>query len=198
MTLRNARSFALCTVVTLGSAVVFAQTPAASTPDSGATPVKSPDKMFLHKASEGGYAEVQLGQLAVQKGNSDDVKKFGQKMVDDHTALNEQMKPFAEAMGLKPPTKLDKKDQAEYDKLNGLSGADFDKEYIAYMVKDHHMDLREFRHEEATTTDAILKDAVSKGEAVIKEHTQMADKLAKDMGIPVPMHKGSAAAPAGQ
>ena len=102
MTLRNARSFALCTVVTLGSAVVFAQTPAASTPDSGATPVKSPDKMFLHKASEGGYAEVQLGQLAVQKGNSDEVKKFGQKMVDDHTALNEQMKPFAEAMGLKP------------------------------------------------------------------------------------------------
>ncbi len=136
---------------------------------------------------------MQLGQLAAQKGNSDEVKKFGQKMVDDHTALNEQMKPFAESAGLKPPMKLDKKDQAEYDKLNGLSGDAFDKEYIGFMVKDHHADLREFRKEEMTTTDASLKDAVVKGESVIKEHTELADKLAKQMGIPVPSHKGAAA-----
>lgn len=192
MTLNRIRAFTLCTA-SLYSVAMFAQTPAASTPDSGTTPVKSPDKMFLHRASEGGYAEVQLGQLAVQKGNSDEVKKFGQRMVDDHTALNAQLKPFADSMGVPAPTKLDKKDQAEYDKLNGLSGDAFDKEYIAFMVKDHHADLREFRHEEATTTDASLKDAVSKGEAVIKEHTEMATKLAKEMGVPVPTHKGVAA-----
>ena len=123
---------ALCSAATLCSAVAMAQ---ATTPAPA-------DKMFLKKASMGGYAEVQLGQLAAQKGNSDEVKKFGQKMVDDHTALNDQMKPFAEAAGLQPPTKLSPKDQAEYDKLNGLSGDDFDKEYLAYMVKDHHIDLR--------------------------------------------------------
>jgi len=86
---KNIRSLALCTVATLGSAVLVAQTPVVSTPDSGTTPAKSPDKMFLHKASMGGFAEVQLGQLAAQKGNSDEVRKFGQKMVDDHSALNE-------------------------------------------------------------------------------------------------------------
>ena len=182
MTLKNVRTFTLCTLTALSSAAVFAQTTSAS------------DKMFLHKASEGGYAEVQLGQLAASKGNSDEVKKFGQKMVDDHSALNEQMKPFAEAAGLKAPTKLAPKDQAEYDKLNGLSGDDFDKEYLAYMRKDHHMDLREFRKEESTTTDARLKDAVAKGESVIKEHTEMVDKLAKDKGVPAPMHKGAASA----
>jgi len=184
MTFNGFRCFTLGTAAVFCSAAAFAQTP-----DSAAPAPKSPDKMFLHKASMGGYAEVQLGQLAVQKGNSDDVKKFGQKMVDDHTALNDQMKPFVESAGLQPPTHLDKKDQAEYDKLSGLSGDDFDKEYIAFMVKDHHADLREFRREEATTTDASLKEAVGKGEAVIKEHTEMADKLAKDKGIPVPTHK---------
>lgn len=179
---RNVRFITLGVAASLGSAMLLAQTPDAP---------KSPDKMFLHKASQGGYAEVQLGQLAAQKGNSDEVKKFGQKMVDDHSALNDQMKPFVESAGLKPPMKLDKKDQAEYDKLNGLSGDAFDKEYITFMVKDHHGDLREFRKEEATTTDASLKDAVAKGESVIKEHTEMADKLAKQMGIPVPARKGA-------
>ena len=113
-------------------------------------------------------------------------------MVDDHTALNDQMKPFAEAAGLQPPTKLAPKDQAEYDKLNGLSGDAFDKEYLAYMRKDHHMDLRELKKEESTTQDASLKDAVMKGESVIKEHTEMVDKLAMEKGVPAPMHKGAA------
>jgi putative membrane protein len=154
--------------------------------------------MFLHKAAAGGYAEVQFGQLAVQKGSSDEVKKFGQKMVDDHTALNDQMKPFLDAAGLQPPTKLSPKDQAEYDKLNGLSGDAFDKEYLASMVKDHHEDLREFRKEQSTTADASLKDAVTKGTAVIRDHTEMVDKLAKDKGVPVPVHHGAAATPAAE
>ena len=137
------------------------------------------DKAFIKKASEGGFAEIQLGQLAAQKGGSDEVKQFGQKMVDDHMALNASMQPSADAMGVKAPTKLSKKDQSEYDKLNGLSGADFDKEYLAYMVKDHHQDLRDFKDEDATVTDSGLKPAVDKGLQVIQEHTQMVDKLNK-------------------
>jgi len=190
MNLRNCRNIVFALTATLSPLSVFAQTPAGTTAPA--------DKMFLHKAAQGGYAEVQFGQLAAQKGNSDEVKKFGQKMVDDHTSLNDQMKPFVDAAGLQAPTKLDKKNQAEYDKLNGLSGDDFDKEYLASMVKDHHMDLHEFRHEEASTTDPNLKDAVAKGESVIKEHTEMVDKLARDKGVPVPSHKAAASSGAAQ
>ena len=43
------------------------------------------DKKFVEKAAQGGMAEVELGQLATQKASSDDVKKFGQRMVDDHS-----------------------------------------------------------------------------------------------------------------
>ena len=147
------------------------------------------DKMFLRKASEGGMAEVQLGQLAAEKAESADVKAFGQKMVTDHTALNNQMKPIAQSMGVMAPKHLSKEDQAEYDKLSGLSGKDFDMEYLAYMVKDHHKDLREFREESQSAADPALKDAVTKGEQVIREHSMMVDKLAKDKGVPMPNHK---------
>lgn len=153
------------------------------------------DKIFLRKASAGGMAEVQLGQLASQKSTNDGVKNFGQKMVTDHTELNNELKPFAESMSVPTPKKLNVKDQAEYDKLNGMSGTDFDKEYIAYMVKDHHEDLREFHKEAETTSDTSLKAAVDKGATVIREHLQMVNKLAHENGVTLP---GRAGASAGQ
>lgn len=146
------------------------------------------DKTFLRKAAAGGMAEVKFGQLAAQKGSSEDVKAFGQKMVDDHTALNNEMAPIADSMGIRLPKDINKADQEEYDKLNGLSGTDFDNEYLIFMVKDHHKDLHEFRTEAASTQDATLKAAVEKGEKVIREHTIMVDKLARSKGIPVPVH----------
>ena len=71
------------------------------------------DKIFLRKAAEGGMAEVQFGQLAAQKASSDDVKAFGQKMVDDHTALNNEMATVADSLGVRAPKTIDKKDQTE-------------------------------------------------------------------------------------
>ncbi len=111
-------------------------------------------------------------------------------MVDDHTALNNDMAPIADSMGLRTPKTISKEDQAEYDKLSGLSGNDFDIEYLTAMVKDHHKDLREFRMEAADTQDPTLKATVEKGEKVIREHTMMVDKLARDRGIPMPARGG--------
>src|ERR1700691_3689939 len=89
--------------------------PGQMAPPDGGTQMQ--DKMFLHKASEGGMAEVQLGQLAAQKSSSAEVKQCGQQMVEDHTRLNEQMKPIADTLGVDAPKHLNKVDQGEYDKL---------------------------------------------------------------------------------
>ena len=73
------------------------------------------DKAFVRKALEGGMAEVQMGQIAAEKGSSDDVKQFGQKMVTDHTQLGDQMKQVAQQIGVTPPAGLSKKDKEEYE-----------------------------------------------------------------------------------
>ncbi len=166
-----------------------------STGISSNSPEMMQDKMFLRKAGQGGLAEVQLGQLALQKAGSQDVKDFGQKMVTDHTALNKEMAAAADSLGVMMPKKLSKEDQAEYDKLNAMSGDGFDKEYLAYMVKDHHQDLREFRIESSSASDPALKAAVEKGTRVIYEHMKMVDKLANDKGVPIPGHTGKPQAP---
>jgi putative membrane protein len=175
------------------------QTPSPATQDSapnaGDVGQVMADKMFLRKAAEGAIAEVKLGQLAVKKGNSDDVRAFAQKMVDDHTQWNNEVARVADSMGVMLPKEMDKEDQAEYVKLNTLSGNDFDIEYLTFMVMDHHKDLHAFRIEAATPADPALHDAVVRAETVVHEHTVMVDKLARAKGVPVPAH-GQHPAPA--
>ena len=166
-----------------------------SVPNSGDLAQIMQDKMFLRKAAGGGIAEVKLGQLAVQKASSDEVKEFGQKMVDDHTKMNKDLAQVADTMGVMLPKTMDKDDQAEYDKLDKLSGNDFDVEYLTFMVKDHHKDLHAFRIEAASPADPTLHDAVVKAEGVIHEHAVMVDKIARAKGIPIPAH-GNHPAPA--
>ncbi len=69
------------------------------------------DRMFVGKAMQGSMAEVQLGQLTLQKSNNDQVKQFAQRMIDDHTKLNEQMKPVAQQLGVAVPNQVSKKDK---------------------------------------------------------------------------------------
>ena len=144
------------------------------------------DKMFVRKAAAGGLAEVQFGQLALQKSTNDGVKQFAQKMIDDHTALDNDMKPIADNLGVQIPKKLAKPDQEEYQKLSALSGADFDKEYITVMVKDHRKDIRAFHEESSVANDPQLKEAVTSDQKVIWEHLVLAHKLAVSNGIVVP------------
>jgi putative membrane protein len=104
--------------------------------------------------------EIKLSQLAEQKATDPAVKAFAQKMVAEHNKVSMSMQPFAASWGVTPPTDMDADHQKEYDKLNGLSGADFDKEYIDQMVSDHAKALDAFTTEAKDTKDAKFRAAV--------------------------------------
>ena len=143
------------------------------------------DRSFMEKASQGNVAEVELGKLALKKSTNPDVRAFAEHMIKDHTMLGKKMAPLMTEAGLKPSVSLNTEHQHLYDKLNGLSGAEFDKEYIKAMDEDHHEDLKDFQDEANSTQVAQIKTTVSAGEKVIAQHTQMADDLSKKMGLPI-------------
>jgi putative membrane protein len=141
------------------------------------------DRMFVTKAMQGSMAEVQLGQLTLQKSNNDQVKQFAQRMIDDHTKLNEQMKPVAQQLGVAVPEQVSKKDRNTMTKLQALSGPAYDQAYIKDMVKDHKQDLSEFQAEASSGQDQTVKDAAAQGSKVIAQHLQMAQQMAKDQNV---------------
>lgn len=147
-----------------------------------AAPVAMSDQDFAKKAAAGGMAEVQLGQLAASKGTSQQVKDFGQKMVDDHSKANDELKSIAARESVDLPSNLTAKDQALMNRLSGLSGQAFDRAYMKAMVKDHEDDIAEFQKEANHGSDNKLKGFAGKTLPTLQEHLRMAKDAASAVG----------------
>lgn len=135
------------------------------------------DKKFLAMAAQSDQNEIALSKLADEKATNSNVKAFAEKMIDEHAKMTESMKPFAESWGLTPPNGPDSEHQDELNKLNGLSGGDFDKEYINQMVADHSKALSAFTTEAKDTKDVKFRQAVLKGKTGVAAHKNMAYDL---------------------
>jgi putative membrane protein len=169
----------------------FAGTPVGAQQDGGQDPTqqsgamhqagssKGPltDKQFAKRAAAGGMAEVRLGQLAQDKGQSDTVKNFGKQMVDDHSKANDQLKSTAAQENIQLPNDLNAHGQAVYSSLSQLSGAEFDKAYARDMVKDHRQDVAEFKDEASNGQDQAIKDFASQTLPTLMEHLKMARQM---------------------
>jgi putative membrane protein len=136
---------------------------------NGSSLVKS-DQKFIEDAAQGGMTEVQLGQIAQEKGTSPDVKQFGSRMVADHSKANDELKSLAQQKGLSVPNALDRKHQAMVDHFQKLSGPAFDRAYVHNMVKDHQEDAAEFQKVSTSAQDPDVKAFASKTLNVIQSH----------------------------
>lgn len=135
--------------------------------------VSSADKEFMMKAAQGGMMEVQLGQMAASKAQRADVKAFGQKMVEDHSNANTELKSLAAKKSVTLPTEVSAKQKEDMDKLSKLSGAEFDKEYVMMMVADHEKDVADFEKQSTGAEDADLKAFAAKTLPTLKSHLEI-------------------------
>lgn len=143
------------------------------------------DKQFVRSAAEGGLTDVKLGSLAAEKG-SPEVKELAQKLVADHTTMNSDLATIADTMGVMLPKKIGKDGQAEYNKLNGLSGKDFDTEYLTFIVKSHREELHNFYMESSIAVNLDLQAEVVKALGTMREHLGMIAKTATAEGVTLP------------
>ncbi len=139
------------------------------------------DKKFLATAAQADVNEIKLSELAEEKATNPSVKAFAKKMVTEHKAMSASMKPFADEWGLTAPGGPDADHQKAWDKLNGMSGKDFDKEYMDQMVSDHAKALDLFTSEAKDSKDAKFKAAVIKGKTHVAAHKNMAYDLKKKL-----------------
>src|SRR3954471_18988999 len=86
-----------------------------------------------------------MGKLAQQNGQNENVKKFGQTLIDDHSAANQKAVDAAKSMGVTPPDGPNPKQKADYVKMSKVSGTQFDRDFAAHMVADHTKDIAEYK-----------------------------------------------------
>jgi putative membrane protein len=133
------------------------------------------DDTFLKKAIEGNYAEVQMGQLAQQKGQSEDVKSFGKMLESDHQKALDSARDAAAKVGIDAPAGPNKQQQSDYDKLSRMSGSEFDKEFAHHMVMDHNKDIKEYEKE--TKNSGPAADYANAQLPTLRKHLETAQKL---------------------
>jgi putative membrane protein len=162
----------------LGAAAAPARSAASQHADRvHAANLSKEDRDFLNDAAQGGLLEVKLGEVAVKQAGSDDVKKFGQRMIDDHTKVNSRLADIARDAGVILPTELTKKQQDDVTKLSQLAGAKFDKEYMSRMVDDHEHDVKAFEKASKDSKDPALKQFAASTLPTLHEHLTMAKQI---------------------
>lgn len=145
--------------------------------------IPTADVIFANDAAQAGMLEVKLGELALKKGKSEDVKKLGQHMITDHTKANKELMALATKKSIKLPTTLSVEGKAAYEALSKTMGEDFDKAYSTQMIKDHDKAVSKFKIESETGQDSDLKSWASKTLPVLEHHLMMShetdDKINK-------------------
>lgn len=135
------------------------------------------DATFVREAAQSGLAEVRMGQLAQQNAESQAVKSFGERLVNDHSKANEELTRLATQKGLNVPTLMSTRDEQMLQHLSSLSGAEFDRACQKHAVEAHNKAVRTFKQAAKQSQDPEIQAFAQKTLPTLEEHLVMAKEL---------------------
>lgn len=151
-----------------------------STP-ARAEPPRQDDGTFAMNGAQSNMAEIALGRLATQKSKNPEVKRFVQRLITDHTNANTALRPLAAKKNITLPTDVKPEQKETYDRLAKLSGAEFDREFMALMVANHQKSEAAYQAESTNGADPDLKAFATKLLPTIQEHLRMSQEIASKL-----------------
>jgi putative membrane protein len=184
----RSRVATIAVLALFAAAPAWAQTqpremPTTPTPGAGGevmTPkLNQQDRDFLQQAAIGSKGEVEMGRLAEQNAAGPAVREFGRWMVTDHTAIDEALDRLSRRLGVTPAGGTSKEDQAGLEKLRGLNGLAFDREYIPMQLKGHQQAIALFQREEQSGEEPVLKALARHTLPMLQEHLAEVQELAQ-------------------
>ena len=132
---------------------------------------------FMTQAASSGMLEVEAGRLAQEKGQSQEVKNYGQMMVTDHTKANDQLKTLAAQQNITLPDSMSQQHMDQLQSLRDKSGAEFDQEYADLMVSSHEEAVSLFEDASDNLEDAEVKGFATTTLPTLQQHLEHANQL---------------------
>jgi putative membrane protein len=136
------------------------------------------DRQFIGNAAMGGMHEVHMGNLGLERGQSQAVKSFSQRIVTDHSKANQKLETLANRKGVTLPG--DDAKTVTSMPIAAKNGAEFDREYARMMVEDHQKDIAAFEKEANSGSDPDVKAFAKETLPTLRAHLQAAETLPKD------------------
>lgn len=149
-----------------------------------------PDTQFLAKAILAGRGEVEFSQLAVSKATRPEVRQFAERMVREHTAMNDKLMDEAQRRKIKlegtygtPPLRPTQETEATKQQFASLSGEQFDKSYMQKMIQDHVQAIADFQDEAKNGKDTPIRNVAEGALPSLQEHLKQAQEIGRRIGV---------------
>ena len=156
-------------------AMLAAQNTSSEHLDTGsAKMMRSPDLKFAAAAARINVAQIELGQIASEKGSNPEVKSFGALMATDYKPTAAKLQEIAARERITLPASFMARDQSLKVKVENLKGDRFDRAYIKAMVKDQKQDVKLFQKEAGKGSDPQIKGFASECLPVLQSHLEKA------------------------
>lgn len=144
---------------------------------SGAT-LSRADQNLIKDMAQANLTEIQAGKLAQQKTRNEQVRKFAQKMIDDHTKALQEVQQLAQSKGVDLPTEPDWQHRKMAERLGALSGDAFDRRYMSQAgVDDHKQTHKLLERVQSRARDADIKALASKMMPTVEQHLNEGQQL---------------------
>ena len=149
----------------------------AGNPDASAQ-----DAHFALRASAGGMAEIMMGHLAMQRGQTPAERRFGQMLVTDHTLADNQLSPMAQTLMLRTATHPAHMQQAMYQQLIAAPADQFDAMFNQDMIAAHQETIALFKTESQSGENPQLRQFAAMTLPVLYRHLHVAERLSPTQG----------------
>jgi putative membrane protein len=148
------------------------------------------DLPFLRQAAGSNLMEVTLGRLATTRATSARVKNFAQRMVSDHSSLQQQLTSLSSSNGVDVSATLTPQQQQEVSRLQRLSGTEFDQAYIRLMVQNHQMDVANFQEQSRQADSPRVRELATRALPTLRQHLTSAQEVAREINVDVATNPG--------
>ena len=113
------------------------------------------EQAFIKEAVQGNLAEVQLGELAAQRAQDPQVRKFGETVRADHHAALKRTMNLAKSLKVEAPPEPSTEARGIYEGLAQLSGSQFDAAFVSHMVTAHEAEIAKYSRNANSDDDAV-------------------------------------------
>jgi putative membrane protein len=143
--------------------------------------INGADREFILQAEDSNIQERVLGRMAEEKSQNGGVRKYGKMVAVDHNNALQKLVVIMEKNGIAEPGTLPEERKDAVDKLQGLSGEAFDREFVNLMVQDHQKSINAFREEVETAQNADVRNYAKNMLPTLERHLKDAQDLQKGM-----------------
>jgi putative membrane protein len=148
----------------------------------GATSDINADMGFIREAGSSNAMEIRLGQLAQNRASNSAVKQFGQRMVTDHTSMQQQLTNLAASAGASFTPAMDSDHERQVNRVERFNGADFDRAYMRLMIQAHQDDLDQFRTQAQSARSTQVRNLASATVPLLQQHASLAAQVGAQVG----------------